>query len=349
MWDRLAPGTRHPGGLPDRVVDMSLPGALGRIAPTADVLDVVEEHLSTPGAVPPELLVPVDQAHPSSCMDGRPFDVEVVDLPHHSRRTPTSPVALPRTPRVAGGTLSTWVTDLLATGLFRPEVSQDRDPGWEADDMRLLTPSSIGEDLQSRTPAWLSLTCASMRAAGLPVSIHTDDHAHAPDCGCGAADSLRTILALIGQRPQGLATLMEQWGTDPADLPDVVVQRCSAFALTLPAGDDLAGIIAGYADTVLPVMHGDHHEIAVIANPVEGTTVDPHALQRLCGVGQAHCFIVDTWSFTSVADFLEDTARRTSTPLTLTREQVMATTCAFNAAAVLTLSAPTMPSWVVPH
>lgn len=328
---------------------MSLPGALGRIAPAADVLDVVDAHLRTPGDLPTDLLVPVDVEHPASCMDGRPFDVEVVELPHHRRSAPSPRCDAPRTPRVAGGTLSTWVTDLLATGLFRPEVPRDRDPAWETDDMRLLTPSAIGEELQSRTPAWLSLTCASMRAAGLPVSIHTDDHAHAPDCGCGAADSLRTVLALVGQRPEGLSALMEQWGTDPEALPDVVVQRCSAFALTLPAGDDLAGIIAGYSDTVLPVMRGDHREVAVLANPVEGTTVNPRVLDTLCGTEGTQCFVVDTWSFSRIADFLEDTARRTSTPLSLTREQVLATTCAFNAAAVLTLCAPAMPSQVVPH
>ena len=120
----------------------------------------------------------------------------------------------------------------------------------------------------------------------------------------------------------------------------------SMLSTTPLTGEQLEAYIA--AEPINPAGLPRPYEHGGRLTP-EGTTVDPHALQRLCGVGQAHCFIVDTWSFASVADFLEDTARRTSTPLTLTREQVMATTCAFNAAAVLTLSAPTMPSWVVPH
>lgn len=328
---------------------MGLPGALGRIAPHADAVDAIDARLSTLSASPGGLLVPVDAQHPASCIDGRPFDTEVVDLPHRVGEPPTRACTIPRTPRVAGGTLSTWVTDLLTTDLFRPDVPRGHDPSWETDDMRLLTPSSMGEELQSWTPAWLSLTCAALRTAGLPVSIHTDDHAHAPDCGCGAADSLRSILALIGQRTDGLAALMERWGTDPADLPEPVVQRCSAFALTLPHGDDLAGIIAGYADTVLPVMRGPHREVAVVANPVESTTVDPEALATLCGAEGAQVFVVDTWSFSRIADFLAATAARNSRSLPFDRDQILATTCAFNAATVLTLCAPTMPAAVVPH
>jgi len=244
---------------------------------------------------------------------------------------------------VAGGTLSTWIVDLLLTGLFRPEPPHAPRRGAETDEMALISPGRLGEELQTWTPAWLSLTCSALREAGLPVSAHTDDHAEGTDCGCGAADSLGTILALLGQRPRGVDVLLRQWGIDPEDLPATVVGRCAALALTLPPGDGIVGVVSGYAQAPLPVMHGTHHEAAVLANSIPGTTVDiprvSHLLARvLPGHTDPQSFVVDTWSFERIADFYLDRER----PAEATRAQVVATVAAFNAATLLTLCGPGM-------
>lgn len=354
---------------------MTLEGAIGRVEPGPEDLEALAALLEDLRRNPRDLVVPVTHDYPAHCLDGRPWDVP--SLPtggwgHPPRRSGTeqttahSPDSVPAptgftatsgatgattvptphnpgTPCVAGGTLSTWIVDLLLTGLFRPEPPEAPRRGADTDEMALISQGRLGEELQTWTPAWLSLTCSALRDAGLPVSAHTDDHAEGADCGCGAADSLGTILALLGQRPRGVDVLLRQWGVDPADLPAPVVGRCAALALTLPPGDGIVGVVSGYAQAPLPVMHGQHHEAAVLANAIPGTTVDiprvSHLLARaLPGNAAPQSFVVDTWSFERIADFYLDRDR----PAAATRAEVVATVAAFNAATVLTLCGPGM-------
>ena len=103
-------------------------------------------------------------------------------------------------------------------------------------------------------------------------------------------------------------------------------------------GDGIVGVVSGYAQAPLPVMHGQHHEAAVLANAIPGTTVDvprvSHLLARaLPGNAAPQSFVVDTWSFERIADFYLDRDR----PAAATRAEVVATVAAFNAATVLTL------------
>lgn len=354
---------------------MTLEGAIGRVEPGPGEQEVLAALLEELRQRPRDLVVPVTHDYPAHCLDGRPWDVPSLPTggwghpPRRSTGRPTTPDAAgtasapagiaatngstgattlpaphnPGTPCVAGGTLSTWIVDLLLTGLFRPEPPEAPRRGADTDEMALISPGRLGEELQTWTPAWLSLTCAALRDAGLPVSAHTDDHAEGADCGCGAADSLGTILALLGQRPRGVDVLLRQWGVDPADLPAPVVGRCAALALTLPPGDGIVGVVSGYAQAPLPVMHGQHHEAAVLANAIPGTTVDvprvSHLLARaLPGNASPQSFVVDTWSFERIADFYLDRDR----PAAATRAEVVATVAAFNAATVLTLCGPGM-------
>lgn len=360
---------------------MTLAGAIGRVEPPSEHREALEALLDGMRRTPEDLLVPVSSSHPASCFDGRPWEVPTLSLdgwcaperrvrdltPKDSAPMSQSSPALdpgraaaattiaaspampaprtPLTPRVAGGTLSTWIVDLLLTALFLPTAPEDPHPRREIDRMTLLTPARLGEELQSWTPAWLSLTCAALRGAGLPVSAHTDDRAAGADCGCGAADSLGSILALLGQHPRGVDDLLGQWGVDPGDLPTDVVRRCAAVALNLPTGDGIVGIISGHAQSPMPVMHGPHGEVAVLANTRPGTTVDvPHLTELLAGALPAdhtpQAFIVDTWSFGAIADFFLDR----EDPPPVTRAEVIATVAAFNAATLLTLCGPGMPT-----
>lgn len=351
---------------------MTLEGAIGRTGPGPEDRETLAALLEDLSGDPSDLLVPVGTPYPAHCLDGRPWDVPSLPTRGWSHPPRPRPVAAavgagaaptaaagvcpapsdategelppPRTPavaRLAGGTLSTWIVDLLLTQVYRPEPPEPSSRRQTADGMALLTPGRMGEELQTWTPAWLSLTCAALRDAGLPVSSHTDDHAGGGDCGCGAADSLGTVLALLGQHPAGVDALLRQWGIDPADVPEEIGGRCGALALTLPHGDSIAGVVSGYAQSPLPVMHGHHREVAVVANAVTGTSVDVPSLARHLaaapGVGtDPQAFVLDIWSFDRVADFYLDRADPPPVP----RTAIVATLAAFNAATLLTLCSP---------
>lgn len=341
---------------------MSLQGAIGRVQPPLESRPSIAEHLAALVKDPSPYLLPASSTVPFGCVDGRPFTIDALPVPGRGARPAPPPQAVPR---AAGGTLTTWAVDLLLTTLFRPDLPTTGRAGWGPENRDRADPARLGHEMNSWSPAWLSLICSSLRAADLPVSAHTDDHASGHDCGCGAVDSLASVLAILGQRPPGLVALLGEWGTDIADLPDSVPRRAGAMALTMPDGDDIIGVISAYADGPLPVMHGGHHEVAVVANRIAGTTVDTDALGTLLapacagtshegdagpvgvedegGAGSAQFFVVDTWSFQGIADFLLDRAGRTGAHVEATREQIVATAAAFNAATILTLCGPEMP------
>ncbi len=327
---------------------MTLIGAIGRIMPERSRIADTQAALARLNNDPSRFLLPVDIAYPASCLDGRPFDLPATPpaarSAHHMR-----------TARVAGGTLTTWLIDVLLTGMFLPTRRPGGGAGPREADID-MDPSRLGEEIANWAPSWLSLTCATLRSAGLPVSAHSDDHATPGNSGCGAIDSLSTTLGLLGQRPQGLVDLMVSWGVDPTAVPVGVLRRSGSLALTMPDGDDIAGVISGYADPPMPTMHGSHQEIAVLANSFPGTTIDPSAVaaaladagaQPEPSAAPAQVFVVDTWSFAAVADFYLDQAARAPRPLVVTRDQVVATAAAFNAATLLTLCAPEMPVTVL--
>lgn len=344
---------------------MTLTGAIGRLEPAPSQLPGIRAGLERLTADPGGALVPVSRPYPAGCLDGRPF--EIPDMPA-AARVPDGG----STPRVAGGTLTTWVVDVLLTGVFRPVAVPGRGTGARRRGERPegpppvretgADPAGLGEEIATWAPAWLSLTCASLRAADLPVSAHGDDHAAPGNSGCGAVDSVATILGLLGQRPPGVVALMESWGIDVADVPEAVLRRCGALALTMPDGDDIAGVISGYADSPMPIMHGPHREVAVVANTVPGTTIDAAAVGAALdaagagpgvGTGAADAeppgeagawqvFAVDTWAFGSIADFYRDQAADGGRA-PASHDQIVATAAAFNAAALLTLCAADMP------
>ena len=315
---------------------MTLIGAIGRIQPAVEQHDHIDGVLREAAANPGGVLVDVEADYPASCVDGRPFDF------------PADPsFAGFRLPRLAGGSVSTWVVDLLLTDLFRPALPEGSDPA--LDPVTTSAPGEAGKVLKTWAPAWLSSTMRSLADKGLPVSDHTDDHAHAPYSGCGAADGLGTVLAVLGEHAQGIDDLLITMGIDPADLPTSVIERCQRFALTLPDGQDTIGVISGYSQAPLPRMLGGHDEIAAVANLVPGTTVDPAVLgPMLSGTDEiAQFFVIDAWTFERVADFYIACALEREIELKASRANIIATVAAFNAATVLTLCAAEMPVTVL--
>lgn len=288
---------------------MTLLNAVGTIGPQPDSLPSVEAALADLRTDPGSVLCASANNYPAQCIDGRPAVGEHLSLP-----------------RTAGGTLTTWVVDFLLTGVLAP--SADDAPDGNIREVLCL---------------WLDNVCRTLAEAGLPVSDHRDSHGDATRTGCGAADGLGAILAVLGARPEGLDALLSEWGIDPADLPLSVVLRAREVAGVVPAGTELVPIIEYYAQAAVPVLDGAHGEVAVIANAIEGETL-PWGTGPL---DRTQAFGVDLWALPRIADFLVLVAAREGYVLSASTKQIVATAAAFNAAALLVLCSPEMPTVVL--
>ncbi len=288
---------------------MTLLNAVGAIGPQPDSLTSIEAALANLRTDPSSLLRPSTNNYPAQCIDGRPAVGEHPSLP-----------------RTAGGTLTTWVVDFLLTGALAPAAEGKPD-----------------DDLPAVLLEWLDNVCRTLAEAGLPISDHRDNHSPDSKTGCGAADGLGVVLAVLGERPEGLDALLSQWGIDPADLPLSVVLRAQEVAGVVPAGTELVPIIERHAQSSIPVLDGIHGEAAVIANTIEGQTL-------AWGTGpvpDSQAFGIDLWAFPRISDFLVLSAARRGYMLSASTKQVVATAAAFNAAAILVLCNENMPTAVL--
>lgn len=303
---------------------MTLRGAIGRSQASDAEVERFEARLDALLADPGRFLVPVGDAYPSGCMDGRPFRVPVLDVPGRAFVVP------PHRVRIAGATLATWAADLLGAGVFRPAPFTVWSEGEGA---------SAGSYVREWAPAWLSLLCSAMRERGLEVSCHTSEHVEGHDAGCGAMDSLPTVFGLLAEERDVIGDVLESWGIDPRALPAGAVERAARFSLSLPTGSEISALVSGYAAAPIPVAMGAHAEVAALANRVPGTTVDSDALTEALG-GQA--FVIDVWAFGAVADLLLDEAGARGVDTAATREGLVALVAAFTVAGLLALSGPRM-------
>lgn len=309
---------------------MTLRGAIGHSQASAAEVEGFETRLDALLADPARFLVPVGNAYPSGCMDGRPFRIPVLDVPGRAFDAP------PHRVRIAGATLATWAADLLGAGVFRPAPFTAWSEGEGA---------RAGSCVREWAPAWLSLLCSAMRERGLEVSCHTSEHVEGHDAGCGAMDSLATVFGLLAQERDAIDPILASWGIDPTDLPADALARAARFSLSLPTGSEISALISGYAAAPIPVAMGAHAEVAALANLVPGTTVDSEALTEALG-GQA--FVVDVWAFGAVADLLLDEAGARGVDPGANREGLIALVAAFTAAGLLALSGPRMIVRAIP-
>ena len=257
---------------------------------------------------------------PAQCIDGRPSTTGAVS----------------RLPRTAGGTLSIWVAQLLLSDeSVLGEVPASSEVVSEFD--LTMTASEKKETLLRS----LTDLCELLVAEGLPVSDHFGEHT-AAGSGCGAADNLARILEVFSSS-DAIAPLLEEWGLSVADIPASATLRARAMTHQLPDGHSLVGAIDAAAQSTLPVLAGAHSEIAVIANGTPGTTVDGGAVGASLERDEAQVFAVDTWAFANAADHLLELGVL-GADADVDRAQIVAVIAAFNAATLLTLCAPTMPT-----
>ncbi|MGO1591263.1 hypothetical protein [Ancrocorticia sp.] len=332
---------------------MTLYGAIGSLQPTPQDAPAVATALRIMANSPEQMLAQPASDYPSMCIDGRPYASH-----------PKS-----HAPQVAGGTLTTWVADLLLTKIFQSSVLGARNTGYGLGELSrdysgppatasLHSQAAPNTEVHNALATWLANTCDALRQAGLPVSDHRAD-SHGPGAaGCGAADSLGAILHLLGKRPEGITTILSRWGIDPRKVPVDALDHASRLASEVPSGEELVQILANYSTERIPVVTGPHREVAVVANTRAHTVIrrdaitgalasasipsqsDASGAQNASPTGHPQAFCVDVWALPEISTFLTNTASAHEIELHWTPEQITATAAAFNAAAILVLCGP---------
>ena len=247
-----------------------------------------------------EHYMPAVQDIIGACMDGRPGSTaEAV-------------------PNGAGGGLLYLVTDRLVRG--------------NSDDIDEANARVLGQI--SQIPA--------------TVHVHRDHHAHGEQAGCAAADKVGAIFTIIAQHGEQLRSLATELGlgSDSSDEAHQQIIRHAAdeSKLVMASGNDLVAMVdAQLAKSAEPtgahtdMLHGSHHEAAVVMNQRAGTTLDRYALAREFDRAHEHhqAFNIDTWAFAPSAEALypgDPTAQQYATTAMLY----------YNLAAIMALCGPRM-------
>lgn len=247
-----------------------------------------------------EYYLPATQNIIGACMDGRPGSTaEAV-------------------PNGAGGGLLYLVTDRLVRG--------------NSDDIDEANARVLGQIGQ--IPA--------------TVHVHRDGHAHGEDAGCAAADKVGAIFTIIAQHGEQLRSLATELGlgSDSSDEAhqQIIHHAADESKLVMASGNDLVAMVdAQLAKSAEPtgahtdMLHGSHHEVAVVMNQRTGTTLDRQALAQEFDRAHEHhqAFNIDTWAFASSAEALypdNPTAQQQATTAMLY----------YNLAAIMALCGPRM-------
>lgn len=200
-------------------------------------------------------------------------------------------------PRSAGATIGLW-------------VAQHLGGGDAPDDSETATLAQLIHDLRG---------IDNVGALG----AHTGPTSKPSDSGCGAADHLPEILAIITDQADAVRALVESWGFEGGLLDDLMLQR--AAHLRPESGAALVQKVAEVPGATVPALLGGHQESAAVVNLRPGTTLDSHKLTT--AFPGAQVFQVDAWTFTPATP---DPRRATAL-------------AAFNAGALLLLADPSLP------
>ena len=257
-----------------------------------------------------EYYVPAVQNIIGACMDGRPGSTaEAV-------------------PNGAGGGLLYLVTDRLVRG-----------NSGSIDEANVRVLQQIGH-----TPA--------------TVRVHRDDHAHGEQAGCAAADKVGAIFTIIAQRGEQLRVLATELGLG-SDSSDETHQQIIRHAtdeskLVMASGNDLVAMVDAQlakntddidepTDAYTDMLHGNHHEAAVVMNQRAGTTLNRQALaQEFDRAPDEHhqAFNIDTWAFAPSAEALYP-----GDPIA--QQQATTAMLYYNLAAIMALCGPRMTMTVL--
>mgnify|MGYP000845845262 FL=1 len=306
-----------------------LSSAIGTTEPTQDRIDELHRIFDDIRAAPDAHRIDLHGSYPSGCMDGRPFMLKAEDSPSGK------PEPAPPRVRVPGGSLATWVADLLLVGAFCPEGFT----GWDEGE------DPLPADVPEQCEAWISNLFSTLRESGIEVCVHSSEKVGEDDFGCGAMDGLKTALRLMIDSREEVEALMRSWGLDPAELPAAALARAERLRTVLPPGARLGQACTPWVSAPIPLAMGEHRELVLVANAQPGTSVNSDGLVDVLG-GQA--FVIDIWSFEVIAQTLMEAAKRRGSGTNATRDGIVAVLAAFSASALLALCGPNIEVVLLP-
>lgn len=141
-----------------------------------------------------------------------------------------------------------------------------------------------------------------LRAAGLPLGGHDDEHAEGSKSGCGACDRLSEIYSFIAKNSSTLKTIVESFGITVSDeLNDLIVANASARNDFADGGSIKAELEEDGG--IVDHLHGTHNEVVAVLNLRGGTTLDRDALEVEFGLNY-EAFNVDVWAFTNATPII---------------------------------------------
>lgn len=142
-----------------------------------------------------------------------------------------------------------------------------------------------------------------LKSAGLNFGGHTDDHAHGPNCGCGAIDKAPQVVANALKYEKQIRGSISSLGVDDTGL-DNIFANYEAFHGATPgyesfSGAEIMGVVKGEGK-VTKELAGAHKEWFIILNMVSGKTINQH-LVREVSEDQVQVFGVDVWRLQEIA------------------------------------------------
>lgn len=224
-----------------------------------------------------EVVVPVDtdkdgqMLDDDGCSDGRAWKriiVKINDVVHEKARSLFRP-------KTFGGSATNTTAGLIATGKVAGST------------LRNAFTQSIGR-LEDRR---------------IGFGAHTDDHAHGPNCGCGAIDKAPQIVDNVITYESEIRGVMDMLGIEQKHT-DRTFDEFKSFQPTMDAesyqGADVADEIIEEGK-VVKELEGEHLEMYVLLNEVYGTTVDQEKIREL-SKGKIQVFGLDVWRLRELSE-----------------------------------------------
>ncbi|MCA9333130.1 hypothetical protein KDA00_04645 [Candidatus Saccharibacteria bacterium] len=231
-----------------------------------ETVNVIEDHIASS-----EVLVPVDtdkdgkMLDDDGCGDGRGWKKIVVKVGDTIKEKMKS---LNRAKQFGGG-ITMAMAGLVANGKVQGQTLRSS----FSDSIKLLEQRRLG------------------------FGAHTDDHAHGPNCGCGAIDRAPEILnnAIVFES-QIREVSINVLGLDEQDV-DVAYQNIKSFLPSMESesykGSDVADEVINEGK-VVKELTGPHLEMYILLNEVDGFTVDQAKIRELSDE-RVQAFSVDVW------------------------------------------------------
>ncbi len=211
---------------------------------------------------------------PCGCIDGR--------CPHKDE-------AFNAVPNAAGGTLTLLVGELLTDG------------------KNVASTAENSEEALASLVEYLKTTQYADQVGG-----HTGpQHGNPEASGCGANDKLRGIMSQVAEKSDVIAATLDKLGVPVSDdaFADMVARArdLSENEDYFKPGKDVAETLQAEApEGNCPALLGDHNELLIRINTVEGTTIDRRAIEAEYGE-DFQVFNVDLWAVKNAAEAMSTT------------------------------------------